>query len=78
MNRLPLDLLALKTRTRYRRLPSFTGLHMFVVSLRCEHSCPYCQVSRRSSDQATLRHVAETARGRSGSDVSVALAAAED
>jgi His-Xaa-Ser system radical SAM maturase HxsB len=28
-----------------------TGLHMFVVTLRCEHSCPYCQVSRQSTDR---------------------------
>lgn len=48
----PLDLLALKTRTRYRRLSESTGLHIFVVSLRCEHSCPYCQVSRQSTDKA--------------------------
>jgi His-Xaa-Ser system radical SAM maturase HxsB len=47
----PLDLLALKTRTRYRRLAEFTSLHMFVVSLRCEHSCPYCQVSRQNANR---------------------------
>ncbi len=28
-----------------------TPLHLFVVTLRCEHSCPYCQVSRRSADR---------------------------
>ena len=60
-DRAALDLLALKTRTRYRRLPAFTGLHMFVVSLRCEHSCPYCQVSRRSSDHARYDMSYETA-----------------
>jgi His-Xaa-Ser system radical SAM maturase HxsB len=49
--RLPLELLALKTRTRYDRLADFTALHMFVVSLRCDHSCPYCQVSRQSADK---------------------------
>jgi uncharacterized protein len=42
----PIHLLALKLRTRKRRLADFTGLHLFVVTLRCEHSCPYCQVSR--------------------------------
>src|SRR5580700_7373185 len=36
-----IDLLALKTRTKYKRLANFTSLHMFVVTLRCEHSCPY-------------------------------------
>lgn len=58
---LPLDLLALKTRTRYSRLPYFTGLHIFVISLRCEHSCPYCQVSRQSQDKRRFDMSAETA-----------------
>lgn len=47
---LPLHLLAMKTRTRHRRLLDFTGLHIFVATLRCEHSCPYCQVSRQCAD----------------------------
>jgi uncharacterized protein len=46
-----LDLLALKWRTKLSGLSEFTGLHMFVVTLRCEHSCPYCQVSRQNSDK---------------------------
>ena len=45
------ELLALKLRTKYSRLGEFTGLHLFVVTLRCEHSCPYCQVSRQSEDK---------------------------
>ncbi len=45
------DLLAIKLRTRYERLANFTSLHMFVVTLRCEHSCQYCQVSRQSDDK---------------------------
>ena len=40
------ELLSIKLKTRYKRLDDLTGLHIFVVSLRCEHSCPYCQVSR--------------------------------
>jgi uncharacterized protein len=47
----PKDLLALKLRTKYSRLPTFTSLHIFVVTLRCDHSCPYCQVSRQSEDK---------------------------
>jgi uncharacterized protein len=47
--RLPAELLAIKLRTRLRRLPDSTGLHMFVVTLRCEHTCRYCQVSRQST-----------------------------
>jgi His-Xaa-Ser system radical SAM maturase HxsB len=58
---LPLELLAVKTRTRFRRLADFTGLHIFVVSLRCEHSCPYCQVSRQSSDKRRYDMSEETA-----------------
>ena len=57
-----LDLLALKTRTKYERLANFTALHMFVVSLRCEHSCPYCQVSRQSDDKRQFDMTEETAR----------------
>lgn len=59
--RTPLTLLALKARTRYRRLAESTGLHIFVVSLRCEHSCPYCQVSRRSQDTKRYDMSLETA-----------------
>jgi uncharacterized protein len=45
------DLLAIKLRTRFERLADFTGLHIFVVTLRCEHSCQYCQVSRQSDNK---------------------------
>ena len=39
-----IKLTALKYRTKLDRLAQFTGLHMFVVTLRCDYSCPYCQV----------------------------------
>jgi uncharacterized protein len=42
-----IDLLALKQWSRLERLRRLTELHMFVVTLRCDHSCPYCQVSRQ-------------------------------
>lgn len=58
---LPVELLAIKARTRYRRLAEFTSLHILVASLRCEHSCPYCQVSRQSSDRAAFDMSSETA-----------------
>ena len=58
---LPVELLAIKARTRYRRLSEFTALHILVASLRCEHSCPYCQVSRQSSDKAAYDMSWETA-----------------
>jgi len=46
-----LDLLTLKARTRAEPIAEFTGLHMFVVTLRCDHSCAYCQVSRQTADK---------------------------
>ncbi len=41
-----IDLLATRYRTKKMFLSHFTGLHIFVISLRCEHTCNYCQVSR--------------------------------
>lgn len=55
------DLLALKLRTRHQRLAEFTSLHLFVVTLRCEHSCPYCQVSRQTEDRAAFDMTPEIA-----------------
>jgi uncharacterized protein len=49
-----LDLLAVKARTRAEPVAQFTGLHMFVVSLRCDHSCGYCQVSRQTTDKTAF------------------------
>jgi His-Xaa-Ser system radical SAM maturase HxsB len=55
------ELLAIKLRTKYSNLSEFTGLHIFVVSLRCEHSCPYCQVSRASDDKVAFDMTKEIA-----------------
>jgi His-Xaa-Ser system radical SAM maturase HxsB len=41
-----IDVLATRYRTKKMFLNNFTGLHIFVISLRCEHTCHYCQVSR--------------------------------
>ena len=60
-SRIATDILALKVRTRYRRLAEFTALHIFVVTLRCEHSCPYCQVSRQTEDRSAFDMTRETA-----------------
>lgn len=46
-----LDLLAAKVHTRRDAIADFTGLHIFVVTLRCDHDCAYCQVSRRTLDR---------------------------
>lgn len=50
-DRAPFELLVTKYRTKKAFLDGFTSLHIFVVSLRCEHSCHYCQVSRVSADR---------------------------
>ncbi|MGU2077755.1 hypothetical protein ACSEVV_03645 [Pseudomonas aeruginosa] len=57
----PLDLLALKLRTRLSRLTGFTSLHIFVVTLRCDHSCPYCQVSRQMDGETSFDMTPEMA-----------------
>lgn len=59
--RAPLELLGLKLRTRLQGLSDFTSLHIFVVTLRCDHSCPYCQVSRQSEDRDRFDMSLETA-----------------
>ena len=43
------SLLALKHNTKTKPISAFTGLHIFVPTLRCDHSCQYCQVSRQSA-----------------------------
>lgn len=54
-------MLASKYRTRKSFLKGGPALHMFVVTLRCDHSCRYCQVSRRSADEARFDMPADTA-----------------
>lgn len=41
-------------RTRKQYLIDGPALHIFVVSLRCHHSCAYCQVSRQPTTAATF------------------------
>jgi len=55
------DLVATKYRTKKSFLAGFTGLHMFVVTLRCDHTCKYCQVSRVSEDKEAFDMSRETA-----------------
>jgi uncharacterized protein len=43
-----LDVLASKYRTKFDFIGGSTKLHIFVVTLRCDHSCHYCQVSRQT------------------------------
>jgi His-Xaa-Ser system radical SAM maturase HxsB len=51
-----IDLLAAQYRTRQSLLPRLTGLFMVVPTVHCNHSCTYCQVTRRSesSDQGDM------------------------
>jgi His-Xaa-Ser system radical SAM maturase HxsB len=56
-----MDLLATKYRTKHSFIDGFTKLHIFVVTLRCDHSCHYCQVSRQTVDKATYDMSSETA-----------------
>ena len=56
-----LQVLAMRLRSRMAFLRSPTALHIFVVTLRCEHSCPYCQVSRQSTDRSRFDMAEDTA-----------------
>lgn len=56
-----IELLAAKYRTKKSFLNGFTGLHLFVVTLRCDHSCRYCQVSRANIDHTRFDMSVETA-----------------
>ncbi|MEQ1779813.1 MAG: His-Xaa-Ser system radical SAM maturase HxsB [Hyphomonadaceae bacterium] len=53
-------LAAIVRRTRKAFVKEGPSLHIFVVSLRCDHSCQYCQVSRASltatGKDMTLEH----------------------
>jgi His-Xaa-Ser system radical SAM maturase HxsB len=46
-----IDVLATRYRTKKSFLDDFTNLHLFVITLRCEHTCHYCQVSRVTTDK---------------------------
>lgn len=57
----PLELLATKVRTKRNYLSGFTRLHILVTTLRCDHSCPYCQVSRVTEDRTRFDMSDDTA-----------------
>jgi His-Xaa-Ser system radical SAM maturase HxsB len=56
-----LDILATKVRTKYDHICGGTKLHIFVVTLRCEHSCEYCQVSRQTETRGEFDMSTSTA-----------------
>lgn len=47
-----LDVMATRLATRKAFLDGFTSLHIFVVTLRCNQNCIYCQASSRDCSQA--------------------------
>lgn len=58
-----LPVLEARYRTKKSFLDYFTALHIFVISLRCEHTCHYCQVSRVTENKdkfdMSLYHIDE-------------------
>jgi His-Xaa-Ser system radical SAM maturase HxsB len=46
-----LELLANRYRAKKTNAFNFAQLHIFVITLRCEHTCQYCQVSRVSENK---------------------------
>ena len=56
-----LDILATKVRTKFDHMCGGTKLHIFVVTLRCEHSCEYCQVSRQTETRGEFDMSTSTA-----------------
>jgi His-Xaa-Ser system radical SAM maturase HxsB len=48
-------------KSRRSTLACGPQLHLFVVSLRCDHSCKYCQVSRQEPKATRFDMTAETA-----------------
>lgn len=59
---LPVKLLATQYRTKKSFLREFTGLHMIVITLRCNQKCRYCQVSSEYADATKYDMPVETAR----------------
>jgi len=55
-----IDIMAARYRARKGFLDSFTALHIFVITLRCNLSCHYCQVSRKTKDRSRYDMTRET------------------
>lgn len=79
-----LDLLATKVRTKHEFLDGGTKLHIFVVTLRCDHSCHYCQVSRQTTSRteydmsvATADRSVELMMDSPGRDITLELQGGE-
>ena len=46
-----IDIYAVRLRTKKAFLDHFTALHIFVLTLRCNQNCVYCQASSRQEDE---------------------------
>jgi uncharacterized protein len=60
--KIPLELLAIKFRTKMDFLEGFTKLHLFIVTLRCDHRCHYCAASSVSIDSVGYDMDMDTAK----------------
>ncbi|MCE7994707.1 MAG: His-Xaa-Ser system radical SAM maturase HxsB [Roseivirga sp.] len=49
-----LDVIANRIRTKKDHLLQLSSLHIFVLTLRCNHTCHYCQVSRVTQDKQSF------------------------
>lgn len=49
-----IDNIATRLRTKKAFLDAFTSLHIFVLTLRCNQNCIYCQASSKESSETTI------------------------
>jgi len=61
-SKLPIELLATKYRTKKAFMEGFTRLHLFILTLRCDHSCHYCAASSVPANQSGYDMDRETAK----------------
>jgi uncharacterized protein len=59
---LPIYLLATKYRTKKSFLNDFTALHIFIITLRCNQKCRYCQASSEDETRTEYDMSIETAK----------------
>ncbi len=59
---LSIYLLATKYRTKKDFLNDYTSLHIFIVTLRCNQKCKYCQASSEDEDRIELDMDRDTAK----------------
>ncbi|MDP2930254.1 MAG: His-Xaa-Ser system radical SAM maturase HxsB [bacterium] len=59
---LPIYLLSTKYRTKKSFLNDFTALHIFIITLRCNQKCKYCQASSEEETRTEYDMSIETAK----------------